>query len=99
MCSLLCSRRSGNQKNCIMDRAVILALLASSFAPFYHIWSRERAKYARVMHCSVPVLPQCSTLTFLDTWQWASKRYKSLAYKVKPPVQNNARIETRSTKG
>ena len=31
---------------------------------------------------------QCSTLTFLDTSQWASKRNKSLAYKDKSLVQN-----------
>ena len=27
----------------------------STIAPFYHIWSRERAKYETVIHCSVPV--------------------------------------------
>ena len=34
---------------------------------------------------------QCLTLTFLDTRQWASKHYKSLAHKDKPLVQNKAR--------
>ena len=27
----------------------------STIASFYHIWSRERAKYETVIHCSVPV--------------------------------------------
>ena len=34
---------------------------------------------------------QCSTLTFLDTRQWASKHSKSLAHKDKPLVQNKVR--------
>ena len=29
----------------------------STIASFYHIWSRERAKYETVIHCSVPVRP------------------------------------------
>ena len=29
----------------------------STIASFYHIWSRERAKYETVIHCSVPVWP------------------------------------------
>ena len=37
---------------------------------------------------------QCSTLTFLDIWQWASKHDKSLAHKGKPLVQNKARKNT-----
>ena len=27
----------------------------STMMSFYHIWSRERAKYETVIHCSVPV--------------------------------------------
>ena len=27
----------------------------STVMSFYHIWSRERAKYETVIHCSVPV--------------------------------------------
>ena len=27
----------------------------STIASFYHIWSRERAQYGTVIHCSVPV--------------------------------------------
>ena len=27
----------------------------STIASFHHIWSRERAKYETVIHCSVPV--------------------------------------------
>ena len=41
---------------------------------------------------------QCSTVTFLDTRQWASKHSKSLAHKDKPLVQNKARKNT-PTKG
>ena len=29
----------------------------STMMSFYHIWSRERAKYETVIHCSVPVWP------------------------------------------
>ena len=32
-------------------------LYYSTIASFYHIWSRERAKYETVIHCSVPVWP------------------------------------------
>ena len=27
----------------------------STIASFYHIWSRERAQYETVIHCSVPI--------------------------------------------
>ena len=37
---------------------------------------------------------QCSTLTFLNTRQWASKHSKSLAHKDMPLVQNKARKNT-----
>ena len=47
---------------------------------------------------TLDALLQCSTLTFLDTRQWASKHSKSLAHKDKPLVQNKARKNT-PTKG
>ena len=33
----------------------IVVYYYSTIASFYHIWSRERAKYETVIHCSVPV--------------------------------------------
>ena len=33
----------------------IRLIVYSTIASFYHIWSRERAKYETVIHCSVPV--------------------------------------------
>ena len=34
---------------------IIILFYYSTIASFYHIWSRERAKYETVIHCSVPV--------------------------------------------
>ena len=33
----------------------IIVIYYSTMMSFYHIWSRERAKYETVIHCSVPV--------------------------------------------
>ena len=36
-------------------KSFIKMIYYSTIASFYHIWSRERAKYETVIHCSVPV--------------------------------------------
>ena len=39
----------------IWNKSYDIYIYYSTIASFYHIWSRERAKYETVIHCSVPV--------------------------------------------
>ena len=56
-------RRYRKSKNPALNRVCVSIKFYNNFhyystiASFYHIWSRERAKYDTVIHCSVPVWP------------------------------------------
>ena len=46
----------------------------STMMSFYHIWSRERAKYETVIHCSVPVWPVLEQSKYGRKRQFFSER-------------------------
>jgi len=73
---------------------VNMGIYYSTIASFYHIWSRERAKYETVIHFSVPVWPVSNRANTDGTvvFQWKkllSSRYKACEFSLSSLVSRH----------
>ena len=62
----------------VKNNSIITIVYYSTMMSFYHIWSRERAKYETVIHCSVPTKPEnlaCHRLSLVISFIQSNKGY------------------------